>query len=273
MTGLRDAIVRGAKRTRRRGDGVRSPRAGDGYEFAQLRAYVEGDDPRRIDWAASARGGGLQTRVYLAETALVLAAFVDDSASMRVGRTRRLSDAAEAAVRAWFGAAASADRVVRIVDDRIVGGARPALHARATGRFDLMRTLAFTARVLPPGASLLAITDAYDVPTSDPTHVLARVATRCDATILLARDPWHDDWPLRGWRRIRDAETGRTRVLYFGRRERAAFVAAVAARENELRTHFANAGWRVGILDAADGGASLERTFGIIAPTTDARYA
>ena len=94
MNPLRAAIVRGARRTPRRGDGVRSGRPGDGYEFSQLRGYLEGDDPRRIDWSASARIGALQTRVYLEETALVFAAIVDESPSMRVGRKRRLSDAA-----------------------------------------------------------------------------------------------------------------------------------------------------------------------------------
>ena len=47
---------------------------GDGYEFVELRAYVPGDDVRRIDWAATARSGDLQTRVVLEDVALTLAA-------------------------------------------------------------------------------------------------------------------------------------------------------------------------------------------------------
>jgi uncharacterized protein (DUF58 family) len=260
---LRSAIVRGARRTRRRGDGVRAPRAGDGYEFAQLRGYVEGDDPRRVDWAASARVGSLQTRVFLEETSLVLAAFVDDSPSMRVGRKRRLADAADDALRAWFGAAESEDRTQRIVDDRIVVGTRPALHVRPAAPFDLVRTLTFAAHVLPRGASLLALTDGYDLPGDDAGNLLLRVAARCDATVLLARDPWHEGIPLRGLRRVRDAESGRSRTLYFGARERARFVRAVAQREKALVARFVNAGWRVGELDEGDGRASLERAFGL----------
>lgn len=263
MNALRAAIVRGARRTRRRGDGVRSPRAGDGYEFAQLRGYVEGDDPRRIDWSASARVGGLQSRVFLEETSLVLAAFSDDSASMRVGRTHRLSDAAAEAMRAWFGAAEAEDRAQRIVDERLIVGRRPAVHAVASAPFDLMRTLAFAARVVPPGASLLAITDGFDLPPGERIDVLDRVAARCDATVLLACDPWHDGLPLRGLRRMRDAETGQTRLLYFGRREREHFIAAIAQREKTLRATFVNAGWRVGELHAEDGRGSLERAFGL----------
>ena len=263
MKGLREAIVRGARRTRRRGDGLRAPRAGDGYEFAQLRGYVEGDDPRRIDWAASARVGGLQTRVFLEETALVLAAFVDDSASMQVGRQRRLSDAAADALRAWFGAAQREDRALRIVDDRLVAGAQPALHARSQQRFDLQRTLSFAAHVVPRGASLLAVTDGFDLPATNVADLLLRVAARCDATVLLARDPWHAEFPLRGFRRVRDAESGRERVLFFGRKQRLRYARAVAEREEWLSAAFSAAGWRVGRLDEADGRASLERAFGL----------
>jgi uncharacterized protein (DUF58 family) len=271
VNGLRSAIVRGARRTRRRGDGLRAPRAGDGYEFAQLRGYVEGDDPRRIDWAASARVGGLQTRVFLEETSLVLAAFVDDSGSMRVGRNRRLVDAAYDALRAWFGAADSEDRTQRIVDDRLVNGTRPALHVQSARPFDLLRTLTFAAHVLPRGASLLALTDGYDLPAGT-TELLLRIAARCDATVLLARDPWHDGLPLRGFRRVRDAESGRSRVLYFGTRERERYVHAVAEREKALTAQFVNAGWRVGELDEADGRASLERAFGLVGALGSARY-
>lgn len=263
MNGLRAAIVRGARRTRRRGDGVRTPRAGDGYEFAQLRGYVEGDDPRRIDWAASARTGGLQTRVFVEETSLVLAALSDDSPSMRLGRRRRLTDAADEALRAWFAAAQSEDRVARIVDDRIVAGARPALHAAATRPFDLLRALTFAGHVVPRGASLLAILDGYDLPPDGAAELLLRIGERCDATVLLARDPWHDGLPLRGLCRVRDAETGRARMLYFGRRERERFTVAVAARAAALTARFTSAGWRVGWLDEADGRASLERAFGL----------
>lgn len=262
MNPLRAAIVRGVKRSGRRGDGVRAPRRGDGYEFAQLRSYVEGDDPRHVDWAASARIGALQTRVYLEETALILAAFVDESPSMQVGRVRRLSTAADEALRSWFGAAEHDDRARRIVDERVVEGIPAAIHVTARTPFSLQRTLEVAARVLPRGASLLAITDGFDLPAHD-DGTLDQLGARCDATVLLARDPWADDLPLRGFRRMRDSETGRARLLYFGRRERARFLAAVATRERSLHERFARAGWRVGVLDARDGRASLERAFGV----------
>jgi uncharacterized protein (DUF58 family) len=262
VNALRAAILRRARAVRRHGAAVQGTRSGDGFVFAQLRAYVEGDDPRRIDHAATARSGALQTRVYLEETALVLAAFVDESASMRVGRRRPLADAADEALRAWFGAAESDDTVARIVDERVIRDRRAAALARAGAPFRFARALALAHGALPRGASLLAIVDGFDLADD---AALARAALRFDATVLIARDPWRDDLPLRGVVRLRDAESGQTRRLYVGARERARYRVAAQAREATLCERFRAAGWRVGILEEADGRASLQRAFGLAA--------
>ena len=88
MNPLRAAIVRSARHVHAGGTVARGARPGDGYTFDRLRGYAEGDDPRRIDWSATARIGSLQTRVYLEETVLVLGAVIDESPSMRLGRKR-----------------------------------------------------------------------------------------------------------------------------------------------------------------------------------------
>src|ERR1700682_3795211 len=97
------------------GAGAPVKRRSDGYEFAELRAYVPGDDPRRIDWAATARAGDLQSRVMLEDVGLTLAAILDVSASMEIGRRVAPIDAGRAALQAWFGAANSDDRCI-VVD-------------------------------------------------------------------------------------------------------------------------------------------------------------
>jgi len=74
---LRAAMLTGRKRPGVRGTGAPVKRRSDGYEFAELRAYVSGDDPRRIDWAATARAGALQTRVVFEDHALTLATALD----------------------------------------------------------------------------------------------------------------------------------------------------------------------------------------------------
>jgi hypothetical protein len=181
---------------------------------------------------------------------------------MSVGRKRRLAEAADEAVRAWFGALEGDDRAARIVDERVVRDRRAAPLVRASEPFDFTRALALAMRALPRGASLLAIADGFDLPDDE---VLARAALRFDATILLARDPWRDDLPLRGVVRLRDAETGRTRRVFVGSRARARYREAAHAREARLHARLRDAGWRVGVLDEADGRASLLRAFGLAA--------
>ena len=253
---LRDALLRGKRRPRRFGAGSPTMYRGDGYEFVELRAYVPGDDVRRIDWAATARAGDLQTRVVLEDVALTLAAFVDDSASMQVGRMRPLLDAANEALDAWFGAAQSGDRVLRVGPDAVTHS-----HEPFEKRFDLERTLITARAVLPRGAALLGISDWFDL---KPEHddLLASLAARCDCTALTARDPWHDGLPLSGFVRIRGAEAGHVRA-WIGARERRAFADAVRERERQLSERFEALGWRTGIVEENDGAAGLLGAFGL----------
>ncbi len=262
MNPLRAAILRRARAAPRAGAAVRGARPGDGFVFSQLRAYVEGDDPRRIDQAATARSGALQTRVYLEETALVLAAIVDESGSMRVGRRRPLTEAAGEAVRAWFGAAEGEDAIARIVDERIVRDRRAAPLVAAATPFRFAAALEIARRALPRGASLLAVADGFDLPGDE---ALALTALRFDATVLLARDPWRDELPLRGVVRLRDAESGAVRRAYVGARERRRYREAAHLREAALHARFRAAGWRTGALEEADGRGSLLRAFGLAA--------
>jgi uncharacterized protein (DUF58 family) len=265
VNALRAAIVREARRTASGGDVPRGTRPGDGFSFDRLRGYVDGDDPRRIDWSATARLGALQTRVYLEETILVLAALIDESDSMRLGRTRALRDAAHEAVGAWFGAAEQADRARRIVGERVLDDRRAAVEARANGPFDLRRSLELGVRAVPAGASFLLVTDGLDldIAGSEADDLLARAGRRFDATVLLASDPWIDGLPLRGFVRVRDVETGRSRRLFIGRSARARYRHASRERDERVRARFARARWRVGTLDEADGAASLDRVFAL----------
>ncbi len=260
MNALRAALLRRARATPRPGGAARGARPGDGFVFSQLRGYVEGDDPRRIDHAATARVGALQTRIYLEETTLVLAAVVDASGSMNVGRKRPLADAAGEAIRAWFGALEGADLALRIVDDGVVRDRRAAALVRASTPFRMEAALAIALRAVPRGASLLVVADGFDLPADD---LLVRTGLRFDATLLLARDPWRDELPLRGFVRLRDAESGRVRQVFVGSRARARYRAAGQAREAALQARFRAAGWRVGTLDERDGRASLLRAFGL----------
>jgi hypothetical protein len=108
------------------------------------------------------------------------------------------------------------------------------------------------------------ITDGLDVTAgAEFADVLLRIGRRFDATVLLARDPWIGDLPLRGFVRIRDAETARTRRLFIGPRSRERYRRASEERDAAIRERFRVARWRIGTLEEADGAASLERVFGL----------
>lgn len=67
-----------------------SPRHGSGTDFAEPRAYQAGDDPRRIDWRATARSGTPLVRTYHAEFSRPLCLVIDRRAGMRFGTRVRL---------------------------------------------------------------------------------------------------------------------------------------------------------------------------------------
>jgi uncharacterized protein (DUF58 family) len=63
----------------------RSPRFGFSQEFAEYRQYVEGDDPRFVDWNVFARTERTYIRLYEGETNTRLMIALDSSASMGFG--------------------------------------------------------------------------------------------------------------------------------------------------------------------------------------------
>jgi uncharacterized protein (DUF58 family) len=264
---LRTALLAGRRRPLVRGGARPYPRRGDGFEIAELRAYVEGDDPRRLDWAATARAGALQVRVLLEEHALCFGAVLDDSRSMHVGRKRTLRDAAYDALDAWADALAREDRAMRIMDDAVDGprlhGVRAAAHLRErhdSETFALAAALALARAALPRDSALLVVSDFF-APVDD--DVLRDLGVHADCTALVARDPWLAGLPLHGFVRVRDAESGTARTVFLGKRERARFVAAARAREGALLDRLAAVGWRTGVLDEDDGARSLLEAFGL----------
>ena len=63
----------------------RSPFFGFSQEFAEYRAYAEGDDPRFVDWNVYARTDRTYVKRYLGETNTRLVILLDASASMGFG--------------------------------------------------------------------------------------------------------------------------------------------------------------------------------------------
>ena len=265
---LRNELL-AARRSGIRGAGAYAARRGDGLEFSELREYVEGDDPRRIDWAATARAGDLQSRVMLEDRALALAVTIDATDSMFVGRTRSNYDLACDAARIWFGVAVDDDRCsrpgTRALALREVRGRTSAAicsaerEARGTRLEDSLRlALATHAR----GTRLLAIGDFLETETLVP--LVRAAAARFDLTVLVARDPWHAGLPIGGFVRLRDAESGRVASVFVNAAGRERFIEAVARREAAVVELMRRAGARVGLLDAETGAEyALARTFAL----------
>ncbi len=268
---LRTAMLTGRRRPGVRGTGAPVKRRSDGYEFAELRGYVAGDDPRRIDWAATARAGAMQTRVVFEDHALTLAAVLDASPSMFVGRKRSNYELAAAVGEAWFGAAIDDDRCARVEDGSLVFV--PGLRGRAAARLCAERREARGASfanaldtalaVLPRDAHLLLVSDFLEMAALEPR--LRACAARFESTALLARDPWHDGLPLSGFVRFRDAANGTTVRAYVGKAERARYVEAVAAREDRILHALHGCGMRVGTLDEHNANDALLVAFGLAA--------
>lgn len=124
---------------RLRDAGVRQlRRRGGGSAVTALREYAPGDDPRRVDWKASARRDALVVREYGAEQGQTVVLAVDAGRLMTqlVGPGRSRFDAAlDAALVLADVAARAGDRVGLLVfDDRVRAWVAPAAGAGAVAR-------------------------------------------------------------------------------------------------------------------------------------------
>ncbi len=113
--------------------GVRAiRRRGDGTNFANLREYVTGDDPRRIDWKATARREKLITREYTVEQGQTVLVAVDAGRMMTqlAGPLSRFEHALSSATLLADVATQSGDQVGAIVFDDQVRAFVPAARGR-----------------------------------------------------------------------------------------------------------------------------------------------
>lgn len=117
--------------------GIRTLRQrGEGRSFANLREYALGDDPRHIDWKATARRGKVITREFTVEQSQTVFCLVDAGRSMTqlAGAFTRFEHALSAALVLTDVAATSGDRVGVLVFDDEVRTFVPAQRGRAALR-------------------------------------------------------------------------------------------------------------------------------------------
>lgn len=195
--------------------GVRQARRrGEGRSFARLRDYVVGDDPRHIDWKATARRGHPITREFTVEQSQTVFVLIDAGRSMTqlAGRYPRFEYALSASLLLADVAITAGDRVGALVFDDQLRALVPAqrgigaLHALRTALIPVQPTLvepdyAAAFRALAQRqrkrALIVLLTDVIDarasrallahLTKSASRHLALVVALRNDALLQAAR--------------------------------------------------------------------------------------
>jgi uncharacterized protein (DUF58 family) len=226
--------------------GVRpARRRGEGMEFESLRDYVPGDDPRRLDWAASARRGRRVVRLYQHERHHALVIALDASrlmAGLAEGRSK-LDHAIEAALALAYAGLAAGDRVaLAVFDDALRGFLPPRSHRRELGHFieflrcveprlveadfeALVRGITLRQR---QRALVVVLTDFVEVDASLFMRAFGVLARRHRVLLVAIRDPLYgeldpgSDAPEGAYRRLvlgdllRERETALTSLRRIG---------------------------------------------------------
>lgn len=190
--------------------GIAPTRArGQGHEIREIRPFTDGDDPRHLDAAATARSGSLQVRSFHEDRERTVLLVADFRRPMLWGTRARLRSVAAAEALAFAGwqavLGAGAAGVVALTDagllaerprPRDAGMARVAgllarahalaLETRAPVR-DLAPDLVRAARFAPRGAGIVLAT-GLDQPGAGLDAALAGLARRGPLRLVLTED-------------------------------------------------------------------------------------
>ncbi len=206
--------------------GYRSVFRGQGIEFAEVRAYQQGDDFRSIDWNVSARMGHPFVKTFMEERELTLLLVVDQSGSLHFGRPyTKAGLAVEVASVLALAAARHHDRVGALLfADKVEFVVRPskgrphalrvirdlvAFAPRGRGT-NLAEALRYSAKLLRHHAIVVLLSDFRADGWEEP---LAQLAARHDVVAITVDDPRERALPDVGWVDLEDAETGRRLLL------------------------------------------------------------
>jgi uncharacterized protein (DUF58 family) len=223
--------------------GYRTAHRGPGTDLAGLRAYVDGDDARHIDWNVTARLNEPQLRVFTEDRELTVWLVLDRSASMTVGAPGRgkhdvLSELAVALARMFsrggnqVGALLYDNGTVRTVPPG--SGRRHVLHIAAElsravpggergkrtgktlhpGTTDLAAMLDAVAKLARRRSLIIVISDF--IGDGDWERSLLRLGPRHEVVALRVVDTADDELPDAGLVVVEDAETGEQLVIDSG---------------------------------------------------------
>jgi uncharacterized protein (DUF58 family) len=254
----------------------RSVFRGQGIEFAEVRAYQQGDDFRAIDWNVSARMGHPFVKTYHEEREITLLLVVDQSGSCQFGRPyTKAGLAVEVAAVLALAAARHNDRVGALMfADKVEFVVRPrkgrphalrvirdlvAFTPRSRGT-NLAEALSYATKLLRHHAIVVVLSDFRAEGWEDP---LARLAAEHDIVAITLDDPREVDLPDAGWVDMEDAETGARVLLDTSHGPTRTRVRAAAERHVQQRTRklFQAGVDRVGLQTNVPYGPLLRRAF------------
>ena len=155
------------------------PVRGQGTEFDSLREYVMGDDPRTIDWRASARRSDIAVRTWRPERDRQVLLVLDTgrTSAARVGDEPRLDASIDAALLLTAVARHAGDRVAVLAHDRSLRASVDA--GRAS------ESLSAVVRAIAPVNPRLVETDMRAVVS----QVLLRLRRRALVVLFTTIDP------------------------------------------------------------------------------------
>jgi uncharacterized protein (DUF58 family) len=198
--------------------GVRPKRKrGDGLEFDSLRDYVIGDEPRRIDWRATARRGRPIVRTHRHEESRTILIALDRSRLMGARAphpeeraveegfsSTKLDHAIDAALALAFASLAAGDRVGLVVFDRtVVGQIAPVAHRASLGLFvdalsgvqpssfeaDYRRVTREILTRQRKRAMVIVLTDFMEVDREELIQPMSLLARRHEVVFVALREP------------------------------------------------------------------------------------
>ncbi|MFP4014299.1 MAG: DUF58 domain-containing protein [Chitinispirillaceae bacterium] len=200
---------------------------GRGMEFSEVRAYMDGDDVRTIDWNVTARMGTPYIKKHVEERELTVMLMVDASSSGDFGSVEKFKGemAVELCSLLAFSAIRNNDRVGLIIftseietfipprkgRNHVLRVIRELLYSKPRNRgTDIGGALKFLNQIQTKTSVVFLVSDfmsdGYDAPL--------RVASkRHDLVAVSIKDPREDELPRVGLIELEDAETGETLLI------------------------------------------------------------